>query len=145
MSKLAVLKHICQQNGVALVYLFGSQAQTGARLLSGEQVAPPDPLTDIDVGVVFTDEPPLGVARARLYSSLYNELEDLFIPYRLDLSFLEENHSVFQAQALAGICAYAQDGQTKDDYEMRILRRAADFRYVLEKYYQERLEEMGSP
>ena len=100
-----------------------------------------DPLTDIDVGVVFSKQIPDGLFRARLYGKLYKELEDVFLPYRLDLVFLEENHSVFQAEALKGICVYAKDQAEKELYEEDILRRACDFAPYLKMYYNELLED----
>lgn len=85
----------------------------------------------------------LGTAKHHdLYAKLYGDMADLFAPKQLDLVFLEENHSVFQAEALKGICVYSLDESTRDQYEEMILRRAADFRPFLEKYYQELLEEV---
>ena len=90
------LYSICEKHDLALVYLFGSQAQTGNKLLQGLKVMVEDHLTDLDVGVVTTKPLPAPDKRVRFYSTLYNDMEDLFKPYRLDLVLLEENHSVFQ-------------------------------------------------
>lgn len=136
------LKEICRRYGVVLLYIFGSQQEAGLALLAGEKRVPPDQLTDIDVGVVIKDGLPPAYERAKLYARLYNELEDLFRPFRLDLVLLQENHSVFQAEAVArGKCVYAESDELKDEYEMSVLRRAADFRWVLEKFYEEKLLE----
>lgn len=67
---------------------------------------------------------------------------NFFLPLKLDLVFLQETHSVFQVEAINGICIYMESLAVKDAYEHRILARAADFRYVLQKYYRERLEEI---
>jgi len=136
------LKGICRKYGVALLYLFGSQKEAGLALLAGEKREPPDQLTDIDVGVVVKDGLPRAYERAKVYARLYNELEELFRPFRLDLTLLQENHSVFQLEAVArGKCVYAESEEFKEEYEMSILRRAADFRWVLEKFYEEKLSE----
>lgn len=90
-----------------------------------------DPLADIDVGVVFRDGLPPLETRSDVYASLYGELTDLFAPHRLDLCFLEENHSVFQSSVFEGACIYAASDTVRLDYEEMILRRAADFRPVL--------------
>jgi len=136
------LANICRRNGVALVYLFGSQARAGARILAGENVVTRDPLADLDVGIV-TEKPLLPPPRRRkFYAGLYNDMEELFKPFCLDLVLLEENHSVFQLEAIKGICAYQVSQDKRDDYEMMVLRRAADFRPFLEKYLQEVLEEI---
>ncbi|HEX3046123.1 MAG TPA: nucleotidyltransferase domain-containing protein [Bacillota bacterium] len=139
-EKYQNLLHICAENKIGLVYFFGSQLDNALKLLAGENITLEDPLTDIDLGVVFLDEIESLPLRHRLYTRIYNSLEDLFTPYRLDLVFLQENHSVFQIEALKGICIFSNSEQFREDYEMSILRRAADFRYVLNKYTEEVLE-----
>lgn len=143
MSKLNKFHEICRQNGVILAYLFGSQAHNGCKLINGEKVAHKDTLADLDLGVVLDDENRLTGSMYKLYSTLYNQLDELFLPLRLDLVFLQEAHSVFQFEAIKGICIYAANEGIKEEYEHRILARAADFRWVLEQYYRERLEDLG--
>ena len=70
-------------------------------------------------------------------------MEDIFKPYKLDLVFLQECHSVFQFEAIKGICVYSISEEFKDNYEMMILRKSADFKYVLDRFYEEALEEYG--
>lgn len=134
------LSTICRKYNISLLYLFGSQKESATRISHGLPVSISDPMTDIDVGVVFCDQIPIGLHRAKLYGRLYNELEDLFLPYKLDLVFLEENHSVFQAEALKGNCIYCKDIARKELYEEDILRRACDFAPYLQIYYREFLE-----
>lgn len=141
-KKYDELASICRRHGVSLLYLFGSQALAGAELLAGKKAQPSDSLTDLDLGAVTEDSLPSPPLRAKFYAALYNELEDLFKPFPLDLVLLEENHSVFQAEALKGICIYQMSAEKRDRYEMMILRRAADFRPFLEKYLRELLEEV---
>lgn len=140
MNKLERLEKICQKYNIALVYLFGSQKENALRILEDKDTFINDPLADIDVGVVFSDPLENVTERYKLYGDIYNELEELLGPYPLDLVFLEESHSVFQIEALKGICVYSASEEFKDNYEMMILRRAADFKYVLEKYIEEALE-----
>lgn len=135
------LASIFQRHGVALAYLFGSMAEPAHRFLIGGPLAMLDALADIDLGVVFEDggfltEP--GPRRQR-YSALFNALTDIFPEDRLDLVFLQETHSVFQARAMTGHCVYAASRSFKAAYEERIAARAADFRPFLERYYAERL------
>ena len=137
-----ILIDICRKYGIALVYLFGSQAAAGKRLLAGSNVTIIDPLTDLDVGVVTSNPLPEPTRRRKLYAALYNDLEEVFRSFKLDLVFLEENHSVFQLEAIKGLCVYQVSQEKRDDYEMMILRRAADFRPVLQKYLQEVLEDI---
>ncbi|MCD5406448.1 MAG: nucleotidyltransferase domain-containing protein [Desulfotomaculum sp.] len=141
MNKQIILNNICKKYGIALVYIFGSQVKTGLDLLKGIKKTVNDPLTDIDVGVIFQFELPGYRQRYRLYSDLFNELEDLFTPYPLDLVFLQETHSVFQGHAICGQCIYYHDLLFKENYQERVLYRAADFRPFLEQYLDEVLEE----
>ncbi|AAM23736.1 putative nucleotidyltransferase [Caldanaerobacter subterraneus subsp. tengcongensis MB4] len=134
------LLEICEKYKIGLVYLFGSQKENALKLLQGEKVVIDDPLADIDVGVVFLEDIEKIEKRYLLYADIYNELEDLFKPYKLDLVFLQENHSIFQLEALKGICVYSYSEEFKDSYEMQILRRAADFKYMYDKYIEEVLE-----
>lgn len=136
------LKGICVDHDVILVYLFGSQAEAGFGLLEERNEVPSDQLADLDVGVVTAKPLPPPGQRAKLYSDLYNELEEVFKPFRLDLVFLEEHHSVFQFEAIKGICAFCASEEARDGYEMMVLRCAADFRPFLKRFLQEALEEV---
>lgn len=142
MEGTRLLEKIARENNIALAYIFGSQAKTGLDLLKGARREIHDPLTDIDLGVVFTGSLPGPAKRAYLYSSLFNKLAGLFVPFPLDLVFLQETHSVFQANAICGRCVYYRSLDFKEQYEENILRRAADFRPFLERYLDEMLEEV---
>lgn len=141
-DRFGQLSAVLTLRGIALAFLFGSQAGIGKMLLDGKPVKPADRLADLDLGVVLRDPLPCGLARARFYALLYNDLVDLFRPLILDLVLLQETHSVFQLEAIKGICIYQESEQAKEDYEMSILRRAADFRPVLSKFLEETLEEV---
>lgn len=132
--------------GMGLAYLFGSHAATGLGLLQGKHVAVPEAMSDIDIGVVFLDSDRLLDPKERytLYASLHNDLTTIFPPDCLDLVFLQTTHAVFQSRAISGHCVYAASQAFQDDYEHRILARAADFRVVLDRYYAERLEDARS-
>lgn len=138
------LAEACRRHGVGLAYLFGSRAREGMRLLSDGQarILADDPLADLDLGIVTLDPLPDPAFRPALYIALYGDLEGFFEPLRVDLVFLEENHSVFQCEAIKGTCVYQVSERFRDDYEMRVLRRAADFRPVLRRFHREVLEEV---
>ncbi len=142
MKRKETIKDIALQSNIALIYLFGSQVEAGLDLLNEIPRDFTDPLTDIDVGVVFKTRLPVPAERYNLYSSIYNQLADLFAPYPLDLVFLQETHSVFQANAICGQCIYYCSLEFKETYEERVLARAADFRPFLERYLDEVLEEV---
>lgn len=141
-GRLKLLSEAFDGHGIALAYLFGSQAAIGRDLLHGSQVSPVDRLADLDLGVVTREPLPEGPDKAKLYSGLYNDLVELFSPLDLDLVLLEETHSVFQIDAVKGICIYQDNEKTREQYEMGVLRRAADFGPVLRKFLQEVLEEV---
>jgi len=140
MNRLLRLTEICHESGISIMYLFGSMKDAGLIVLQGNAVMQSDPLADMDVGVVFAGSLPHGLPRTRLYSRIYNQLEDLFLPYKLDLVLLQETHSVFQAEAVKGHCLYSADDAFKDRYEEDALRKACDFRPYLEQYHKEVLE-----
>uniref|UniRef100_A0A7C3RKL6 Nucleotidyltransferase domain-containing protein n=1 Tax=Dictyoglomus thermophilum TaxID=14 RepID=A0A7C3RKL6_DICTH len=140
MDKLQELIKICKKYNIALCYLFGSQKDNALKILKNEEVKIKDPLADIDVGIVFDKNIDDIPERYKLYANIYNEMEDIFKPYKLDLVFLQECHSVFQFEAIKGICVYSISDDFKENYEMMILRRSADFKYVLDKFYEEAFE-----
>ncbi len=142
MERLTDLERVCREHRVALAYFFGSQARLGFGALQGGRQELDDPLADVDLGVVTIDPLPAAEGRYQLYSELYGAFADLLPSLPLDLVLLEENHSVFQAQAVAGLCVYAVSEDFRESYEQRILARAADFRPVLDAFYRERLEEV---
>ncbi len=138
------LNSLCEASGVSLVYLYGSRAAEGAAFIKGSDETDPggDILADLDVGVVMQAPLPPASERHRLYSSLSNGMQDCFRSFRVDLVFLQERHSVFQYEALQGICIYQSSDEQRSEYEMMVLRRAADFRPVLNMYLREILEEV---
>ena len=139
-EKEAELGRIAKEHGVDLMYLFGSQVADGLKILRGMKVEVLDPLTDLDVGVVTSSPLPPPAGRSRLYADLSIALSDIFEPFPLDLVLLEENHSVFQSEVFKGECIYASSEQVREDYEMNVLRRVADFKPFLERFLQEALE-----
>jgi len=143
MDKLDRFKEVCVTNGIILAYLFGSQAETGYKVLRGEKMLQNDPLADLDLGIVLNDKNRLNNSIYKLYTALYNYFDELFLPLRLDLVFLQETHSVFQFECIKGICIYQVNQKTRDEYEHNVLAKAADFRWVLDQYYRERLEDLG--
>ncbi|MFZ5651663.1 MAG: nucleotidyltransferase domain-containing protein [Bacillota bacterium] len=141
MEKLKLINDIAVKNDIALVYIFGSRVKTGLDILKGVPKKNDDPLADIGIGVVFSSGLPSPGRRPERYSSIYNQLEELFAPFPVDLVFLQETHSVFQANAVCGHCIYSLSLDIKENYEENVLRRAADFRPFLERYLDEMLED----
>ncbi len=141
MNRSEIIQDICKKHNVALIYIFGSRVSDGLKILNDEKVIVNDRLTDIDIGIVFKDDV-LTIERYLIYSAIYNSFADIFAPLELDLTFLEENHSVLQSQAILGECIYIFNNDYKDRYEHNVLARAADFKFVLDKYYEEKMEKI---
>lgn len=136
------IKQIAEKFNIALIYVFGSQVEAGLDLLKGIPREINDPMTDIDIGVVFLNGLPEAKKKHILYSSIYSALHEIFMPYPLDLVLLQETHSVFQGEVVCGECIYFITKEFKDNYEEKVLMRAADFRPFLERYLDELLEEV---
>jgi uncharacterized protein len=135
-------KKVCRSHGVVLAYAFGSAAGDLDALLNGAAPGALAAMSDRDLGVVFSPRlGQLGVPAYQIYSRLAVDLDDL-IP-ALDLVLLEETHSILQADAISGICVYSASDELRFDFEMDVLRRAADFRYHFEQYHRERREALG--
>jgi hypothetical protein len=81
--------------------IVGSQKENAYKILNGEDVNIEDPLADIDVGIVFSYDINDVDGRYRLYGDIYNDLVEIFP--RLDLVFVQENHSIFQTEAILGM------------------------------------------
>jgi predicted nucleotidyltransferase len=120
MDRSPLLAAACRRHGVAAIYLFGSRADDGQRALAGEPV--PAPGSDLDVGVFFSDprfDP-------RVLSRLQVDLEEVFDPLRVDLVPLQYVDALFQFEAIDGHRVAALDPLAADEYELVIMRRAAE-------------------
>ncbi|HEY3568879.1 MAG TPA: nucleotidyltransferase domain-containing protein [Thermoanaerobaculia bacterium] len=120
MSLQETLDRLCRDHGVLAVYLFGSRAKDGLRVLKGEEVSREG--SDLDVGVVFRDP---SISFERL-ASLQVGFEDVFAPLRVDLVPLNRVDALFQFAAIDGHRIVETDVNAADDYELRIMNRAAD-------------------
>jgi predicted nucleotidyltransferase len=115
--------NICEQHGIALCYLFGSQQERGKAILAGEKVPVVDEQSDIDFAVLFRTLP---ASQLELYARLSLDLQDLVAPHRADLLFLHEVDHLVQLEAIRGINAYSFDPQFRENYEERVMKFAAD-------------------
>ena len=114
-AKREALDRICRDRGLLAVYLFGSRADDGLRLLAGEAVDPAG--SDLDVGVAFRK--PDADASFRVLAQLQIEFEDLFEPLRVDLVPLHRVDPIFQFNAIDGHRIAAPDSDAADFYELR--------------------------
>lgn len=120
MDPAARLRDICDDFSLLTVYLFGSRAADGVRLLGGGDVSGQG--SDLDVGVFGAAGP---VAADRL-GALQVRLEEVFSPLRVDLVPLERVDPLFQFRAISGERVVATNQRAADEKELDVMRRAAD-------------------
>lgn len=114
------LDSICRDHGLQSVYLFGSRADDGLRLLAGESVEREG--SDLDVGLVFRD-PGFDVWEL---SKLQVRFEDLFEPLRIDLVPLQKVDPIFAFRAISGHCIAETDVTRNARFELGVMRRGAE-------------------
>jgi len=114
------LHEICRKFELLSVYLFGSRADDGLRLLQGDQVSAEG--SDLDVGVFFISRQ----MDARLLGEMQVAFEEVFEPLRVDLVPLDRVDPLFQFRAIDGHRVATSDSTATDERELEVMRRAAD-------------------
>ena len=109
----------CRTLGVEAVYLFGSRADDGLQLMGGAGVDAAG--SDLDVGVWFG---PAGSSSN--LDDVQVAIEDVFAPLRVDLVPLDRVDALFQFRAIDGHRVFAADDHTADQFELIVMRRAAE-------------------
>jgi predicted nucleotidyltransferase len=120
-ARQELLARTAARYGLLAVYLFGSRAEEGAVLLGGGEVDGAG--SDLDVGIAFrrSREP----AFAEL-AELQVAFEDVFEPLRVDLVRLDRVDALFQFRAIDGHRVLATDSTAADEWELVVMRRAAE-------------------
>ena len=127
-----------QQLGVALVYLYGSEALGRSNRLS-----------DVDVGVVLHDPTRLArrADRAELRAAISEHLTTALTPMfhrELDIVLLQTASPVLQFEAInAGRPLFVDDPAFQADYEAAVIRDYLDVRPLVEMHYQAALERLA--
>jgi uncharacterized protein len=116
------IKAIARKYGITLVYLFGSEAEKGRIYFEGGRITP-HPFSDLDVAVAFEKALPEPM---ETYGQLYREISEIFVPFNLDLLFLQEVNTLFQHEIIRGIRIYARDEFDADEFEEGIMKRSED-------------------
>ena len=75
-----------------------------------------------------------------MYGELYEELQGIFSPVRLDLLFLEETGYLFQFEALTGLNVYRQSDKIFTDYIERVIKHGRDLKLDKDIFDREILE-----
>ncbi|MCG8460974.1 MAG: nucleotidyltransferase domain-containing protein [Holophagales bacterium] len=125
------LVQLCLEHGVLAMYLFGSRADDGLRLLDGGAVVKEG--SDLDIGIVFARS----VSEPSRSADLQVAMEDLFAPLRVDLVPLQKVDSLFQFDGIDGHRIVATDSTAADEYELGVMRRAAELLPIERRLQQE--------
>jgi predicted nucleotidyltransferase len=120
MTGRSELERICREHGVRAVYLFGSRAADGLRLLDGQKAS--EGPSDLDVGLVV--EP--GSSGAGVLAALQVAFEDLFAPLAVDLLPIDRVDPIFQFRVISGERIYARSSRAADLFELEVMRSASD-------------------
>lgn len=132
------LKDFCRENRVDILYVFGSRASEILRYINGEAGLSPDSRSDVDIAVKVAPERRLSL-RDKVEMAI--ALEDMLRLDRVDLAFLHEADPFLAVNIIRGERLFCADEYQADQYELYILRRAAD----LAPYERMRLEQILKP
>ncbi len=118
----ADLNSLAERYNIALIYLFGSRSDEGARYLE-EGAIPAGNGSDLDIAVLFrqSSSNPMD-----LYGSLFRAFSQIFEPFSVDLIFLHEVDTLFRFEVIRGTRVYANETEQADFFEEDIMRRAED-------------------
>lgn len=117
---------IFQKLGVSLVYLFGSHAEGNSL-----------PLSDIDIGVVFSDESILTKEPGMVYNKLYDIFTDVFAGKKVDIVFLQKATLELRFDVIRhGIILYIASAIDKLNFEEKTMLFYADFKPILDEFNQ---------
>lgn len=121
-SRQQQLEHICRDNGIAILYVFGSRACEAYDWLdSNEPLAPS--ISDIDIGAKALP----GVAwNLRDEVRLALAFEELFAVPQVDFVVLDQAAPFMAANIIRGVRLFAANARAADEYDLYVLRRAGD-------------------
>lgn len=120
---MAGLAAICDRYGIDALYVFGSRALEIARLVRSGQLSIGKTMSDVDIGIL----PKRGsVIDPRAKVRLMAELEDLLGVGRVDLVSLPEASPFLAVEIIRGELVHEADADRSAEYELFVLRRAAD-------------------
>lgn len=121
MSPREKLQEIGERYEILALYLFGSRARDGVRILEGQPVSA-ERSSDLDLGVLFQhdERSPLTLAELQV------AFENLFAPCRVDLVPLRRVDPLFQFRIIDGDRIWASDTRAADEFELDVMRSASE-------------------
>lgn len=124
--------------GILALYGFGSRAAEIAGWGREQKVSPQCSDSDVDIGVQPAPDRHLN-AQERVRLAI--ELEDLLRVNRVDLVVLTEADPFLAVDIIRGELLYCTDADAQAEYELYVLRRAADLAYYARDRWQQILTE----
>ena len=122
-KKKELIKALCKNYGVDILYTFGSRSKEVADFLFGKEANLISGPSDVDIGVKMVSGRKLDV-KEKVFLSI--SLEDLLGVGRVDLVVLSEADPFLAAEIIRGERLFAMDDTGADEFELYILRRAGD-------------------
>lgn len=117
------ISFLCLKFGLHTIYLFGSREQEINNWLNSSVEPLKSSGSDIDLGVRLLNGRSMDVGeKVRLTQAL----ESLFQEQEVDLVFLDEADPFLAVNVIRGSRLYTVDSYIADEYELYLLRRAAD-------------------
>ena len=104
-----------------LIYAFGSRAKEAHDLVCGKKAAPTASSSDLDIGL--KPERPLSVEEKVKVAVFF---EDLFQVSRVDVVTLPEAPVMLALEIVEGELLYAEDDRYEAEYQLYIMRLAAE-------------------
>ncbi|KAA3662550.1 MAG: nucleotidyltransferase domain-containing protein [Chloroflexi bacterium] len=121
MNRKEALAKICKQYFIQTLYVFGSRSKSiQAWILEGLPLSANNS-SDVDVGIK-----PNKTLSIRDKVMLAQQLEDFFGVSHVDVVLLTEADPFLAANIIRGERLYTEDTYLADEYDLYILRRAAD-------------------
>lgn len=128
MSRLEQLLAVCQPYQVEIIYAFGSQAKAALAWLNGTAALQIPPTSDVDIGVKTAVS-----LSMRQKAEFALALEDLWQVRAVDLLVIDQIASAVAFNIVSGELLWAQNSHQEAEYQLYIMRRAADFAYLERK------------
>ena len=124
LDKISLPVDELRQLKVGLVYLFGSQIDG----TSG-------PMSDIDIGVVFSDPKIAKGNTLDIYNKLYLIFSDLFDNERIDLVLMERASLELRSAAVRrGRVLFSESDDFRDVFEHNTIMAYVDFKPILNSF-----------
>jgi predicted nucleotidyltransferase len=115
------IRRLANRYHLQLIYAFGSRAKEARDLVHGKKAVGPASSSDLDIGL--KPERPLRVEEKVKIAVFF---EDLFQAARVDVVALPEAPVMLALEIVEGEVLYAEDDRYEAEYQLYIMRLAAE-------------------